>query len=435
MSVNIYHASSDTLQVVAGAADVMATPAYTTMPIITSAMVGQIVQYVGMTNANYTQGYFYIASSDEAAEPTYSWVNLATQDGYSETVLYKSVTNDYVTNITLSDDWRNYDVIVIHTSKKNSNNPSEDYGTQSYVWAPTSQILDNQRSPTNNIGGTAFNQVYNVQFSAETPLLAIFTNNMTSGDYANTYLYSIVGIKYGNGVSRSPQDIYSETLLWENTTHAATPVNTEVTLLESYVNYDALYLVSEYNGDNNEINISTYPTSLLNTGEKIIINYDVGTSNNSFVQLAITSTTVLTVFGISASYPSHLQKVIGIKYGNNSTDDYTTTERKIGKWIDGSDLYQRTFEVTGLHNDGTYDDNILGTSNIVIRDWTGYLQYDTGAGKQHFAVQGYGSGAGDWIGCWTTTGCNDLSIRAKLMTNTYTLDKAVITIKYTKPSV
>ena len=54
MSVNIYHASSDTLQVVAGAADVMATPAYTTMPIITSAMVGQIVQYVGMTNANYT---------------------------------------------------------------------------------------------------------------------------------------------------------------------------------------------------------------------------------------------------------------------------------------------------------------------------------------------------------------------------------------------
>lgn len=116
--------------------------------------------------------------------------------GYEETVLYKSVTNDYVTSITLSDDWRNYDVIVIHTSKKNSNNPSEDYGTQSYVWAPTSQILDNPRSPTNHIGGAAENHLYNVVLSAETPLSAIFTNCNTSGDYANTYLYSIVGIKY-----------------------------------------------------------------------------------------------------------------------------------------------------------------------------------------------------------------------------------------------
>ena len=124
-----------------------------------------------------------------------------------------------------------------------------------------------------------------------------------------------------------------------------------------------------------------------------------------------------------------------IKRDGVGIDDYSTTERKIGKWIDGSDLYQRTFEVTGLHNDGTYDDNILGTSNIVIRDWTGYLQYDTGADKQHFAVQGYGSGTGDWIGCWTTAGCNDLSIRAKLNTGIYALDKAVITIKYTKISV
>ena len=111
-------------------------------------------------------------------------------------MLYKSETNDYVTSITLSDDWRNYDVIVIHTSKKNSNNPSKDYGTQSYVWAPTSQILDNPRSPTNHIGGAAENNVYNVLLNAETPLSAIFTNCITSGDYANTYLYSIVGIKY-----------------------------------------------------------------------------------------------------------------------------------------------------------------------------------------------------------------------------------------------
>lgn len=49
---------------------------YTTMPTITAAMLGQIAQYVGETTNDYVKGYFYIASSDGAAEPTYSWVSM-----------------------------------------------------------------------------------------------------------------------------------------------------------------------------------------------------------------------------------------------------------------------------------------------------------------------------------------------------------------------
>lgn len=59
---------------------------YTTMPTITAAMLGQIAMYVGETTNDYVKGYFYIASSDGAAEPTYSWV------GISDTLTYNSAT-------------------------------------------------------------------------------------------------------------------------------------------------------------------------------------------------------------------------------------------------------------------------------------------------------------------------------------------------------
>ncbi len=87
---------------------------YTTMPTITAAMLGQIAQYVGATNANYTQGYFYIASSDGQTEPTYSWVNLPVSPRtYSEAVLWANDSTTNPSTISLSSAYTNYDAIVI----------------------------------------------------------------------------------------------------------------------------------------------------------------------------------------------------------------------------------------------------------------------------------------------------------------------------------
>lgn len=44
-----------------------------TMPTASSDLVGTIVQYVGTTTANYTNGYFYKCVSDGEPTPTYSW--------------------------------------------------------------------------------------------------------------------------------------------------------------------------------------------------------------------------------------------------------------------------------------------------------------------------------------------------------------------------
>lgn len=49
---------------------------YATMPTITANMVGKVVQYVGTTDSTYTKGWNYVAVSDGAAEPTYSWAAL-----------------------------------------------------------------------------------------------------------------------------------------------------------------------------------------------------------------------------------------------------------------------------------------------------------------------------------------------------------------------
>lgn len=55
------------------------TKAVDTMPTASADLVGTIVQYVGTTTANYTNGYFYKCVSDGAVTPTYSWTRIDVQ--------------------------------------------------------------------------------------------------------------------------------------------------------------------------------------------------------------------------------------------------------------------------------------------------------------------------------------------------------------------
>lgn len=56
---------------------------YSTLPTAASTNLGQIAQYTGTTDANYTNGYFYQVVSDGQATPTYSWENINVQSGGS----------------------------------------------------------------------------------------------------------------------------------------------------------------------------------------------------------------------------------------------------------------------------------------------------------------------------------------------------------------
>lgn len=51
----------------------------TTLPIASSTEVGNIYQYTGTTNANYTNGYFYKCIEDSNNSGSYIWVQVEVQ--------------------------------------------------------------------------------------------------------------------------------------------------------------------------------------------------------------------------------------------------------------------------------------------------------------------------------------------------------------------
>lgn len=65
--------------VVLDAFDVGATPQYTFMPMADEEHYDHIVQFIGVTDANYTNGYFYKCVSDGQDPATYSWSQVSVQ--------------------------------------------------------------------------------------------------------------------------------------------------------------------------------------------------------------------------------------------------------------------------------------------------------------------------------------------------------------------
>jgi len=70
---------------------------YSTIPTASADYVGKIVQFIGTTDNNYTNGYFYICKSTESGgTTTYSWTNLNVQPGEESPIKELTLpTNNY----------------------------------------------------------------------------------------------------------------------------------------------------------------------------------------------------------------------------------------------------------------------------------------------------------------------------------------------------
>ena len=66
-----------------------ATKQVTTLPVASSANVGQIYQYIGTTTSDYTNGYFYKCVLDNGA---YVWNNVSTTEITTTTTTVNSIT-------------------------------------------------------------------------------------------------------------------------------------------------------------------------------------------------------------------------------------------------------------------------------------------------------------------------------------------------------
>ena len=74
---------------------------YSTMPTASAETIGKIIQYIGTTSNNYTNGYFYIGTSTtENNETTYSWTALNVQS--SQDISGKEDKSNKVTSMSSS---------------------------------------------------------------------------------------------------------------------------------------------------------------------------------------------------------------------------------------------------------------------------------------------------------------------------------------------
>ena len=107
---------------------------------------------------------------------------------------------------------------------------------------------------------------------------------------------------------------------------------------------------------------------------------------------------------------------------------FSTEETKIGKWIDGKDLYSITFDAGYLGNNGRTMPNI---SNIIPATASVKFVF----GDAHRSPSG-GSGYNDFIPLWAA--CSSILIRPELgyayidVTTDRTAWRATITVIYTK---
>lgn len=65
------------------------------MPTATADNSGAIIQYIGATNANYINGYFYKCVSDGGVTPAYSWEKIQVSDGGDDTPHWTGTRAEY----------------------------------------------------------------------------------------------------------------------------------------------------------------------------------------------------------------------------------------------------------------------------------------------------------------------------------------------------
>ena len=111
------------------------------------------------------------------------------------------------------------------------------------------------------------------------------------------------------------------------------------------------------------------------------------------------------------------------------THHYSTDEQIVGTWVDGSTIYERTFDKSSSSwADKGWTNNILGTSGIVIRNVQGYLKAFSGT----VLPFDYFRSATEYFTWLLNADQSDINVRPNLDTNDIYGD--YITIQYTKVS-
>lgn len=163
---------------------------------------------------------------------------------------------------------------------------------------------------------------------------------------------------------------YDEESLWSGTETASTSGST-INLSKSIRFYDAIEIVCGGNGGSWLIPSLFFTSDLVVNGQYVgLLNGDVGA--NWFLM----SDTSIKVISMSSSTPTTYTKVVGIKFGGggNAYVNYSTTERAVGTWIDGSTVYERSIDLDSFNVSSGGSHTIESSTNIdLFTDYEGYV--------------------------------------------------------------
>jgi hypothetical protein len=114
---------------------------------------------------------------------------------------------------------------------------------------------------------------------------------------------------------------------------------------------------------------------------------------------------------------------------------YSTSERVIGTWIDGSDLYQRTFTNVELPNNNAWNNSVLGTTGINILKVDGFIKTEFASDTAVYYPLFYFRESSNYSTFVISDSDLDVYLHLAIPSGAITPLTATITIQYTKPVV
>ena len=221
--------------------------------------------------------------------------------GLEEVTLWENDGTDNPETITLSEPITNFDEMIIEATYISSSGGRYRY---SNTWLASADLIG-----------------MNLQANDEEHYVACTLATSTTLTNISTTSRPVVFTKIiGRRYTKVNPTGYREIELYSNDEHAATPVGTVLTLSQDWADFDAIGFVSEYNSEVGLCSYNEYKVSIISTANKIMLNLDVGSNTNSIIFIGKNASSSFVVAGTSLGVLSHVQKIIGIKYGSSGED-------------------------------------------------------------------------------------------------------------------
>ena len=303
-------------------------------------------------------------------DKTYGISSGSEDSGYTEEVIYSATPTTAAPNtLTLTKPYTDFDMLLFNLYR------SADGVMNKYDRV----VLTSKLSLNDRIQLITYNEWASYDITTTTSFTLINENSM--------YIGSVVGLKFGEGGGSGGSSGGDPEL--EETALLTTPITAEgtYTLLDNIEDYDFVSFVS---GVSYEADIRLLAVSdMLNMLDNNLIINCAGTGGRWFNITALSRTSIT----ITKYSETIIQSIMGYKYkggggGGSSSHAYSTTEHKVGTWIDSSDVYEKTIVLRENGTDNyTYSDSIFSQSLPANINWINIESF--------YAKRG----SGGWVDC------------------------------------